>query len=165
MKMKDFAAIHNALMNATFTNRAEYRDALAALLGPGYDCDNIAMICGEWDVASVDPATARPTRYRHYTGLAWFASMCRAYGPIDATNFFNATRAQFTPATRPDGAPDYVSDSGSRYWYTDEGVYRDSDHWGEYIASCSWNLEGDEVWTYHATPVCGYCRFADFTHK
>ena len=33
---------------------------------------------------------------------------------------------------------------GSRYWYTDKGVYRKSDHWGGGVASCSWYLEG---WT------------------
>lgn len=30
----------------------------------------------------------------------------------------------------------------SRYWYTKEGVYRQSDHWGSNIASCSWYIKG-----------------------
>ena len=32
----------------------------------------------------------------------------------------------------------------SEYWYTDEGVYRRSNHWGMDVASCSWLLKGVE---------------------
>ena len=45
---------------------------------------------------------------------------------------------------------DYISyrrgttDVSSEYWYTDEGVYRRSDHWGSDVASCSWYIEGRE---------------------
>lgn len=35
--------------------------------------------------------------------------------------------------------PDYVSQSGSQYFYTDVGVYRYSNHWGR-IANCKWRL-------------------------
>ena len=30
----------------------------------------------------------------------------------------------------------------SQYWYTEEGVYRKSNHWGSDVASCSWYIKG-----------------------
>ncbi len=37
--------------------------------------------------------------------------------------------------------PDYKSKSGSVYYFTEEGVYRNSDHWAR-VANCKWRLEG-----------------------
>lgn len=56
----------------------------------------------------------------------------------DETNFFENTDAVFTFCQKPTREPDYVSDSGSCYWYTDDGVIRGSDHWGSLVASCRW---------------------------
>jgi hypothetical protein len=39
--------------------------------------------------------------------------------------------------------PNYISHTGSQYMYTDEGVYRKSNHWGYRIASCIWLLNGE----------------------
>lgn len=61
---------------------------------------------------------------------------------IDRSNFFTFTQGHFEPAAAPLREPDYTSKSSS-YWFTDEGVYRQSDHWGSAIASCTWSL-GDE---------------------
>lgn len=37
----------------------------------------------------------------------------------------------------------YQSKSGSLYFYTEEGVYRYSNHWGR-VANCRWKIEGVE---------------------
>lgn len=66
-------------------------------------------------------------------------------------NFYTWTSADFRyRKTRPSRRPDYVSKSGSAYWFTVRGVVRGSDHWG-YVASCDWMLIGsptgiDEVY-------------------
>lgn len=39
--------------------------------------------------------------------------------------------------------PHYISKSGSAYYFTDEGVYRFSNHWGR-AANCKWRLEGEK---------------------
>lgn len=46
----------------------------------------------------------------------------------------------------------------SRYWYTDEGVYRESDHWGK-CRKCFWTLNGEEE---DEERVVGFCRWEDF---
>lgn len=63
-------------------------------------------------------------------------------GNIDRNNFYKFTEGHFAPCPIPDREPDYHSQTSS-YWYTDEGVIRQSDHWGSGIASCSWTL-GEE---------------------
>ena len=57
-------------------------------------------------------------------------------------DFFLATHADFERCERPTRKPDYESPGGSKYWYTNEGVIRESDHWGAHVASCSWYLDG-----------------------
>lgn len=59
-------------------------------------------------------------------------------------NFFSNTMAAFQRCESPDRPADYESNSGSKYWYGDEGVIRESDHWGTGIASCDWYL--DDGW-------------------
>lgn len=44
-------------------------------------------------------------------------------------NFCKDTWAIFNSARRPKRDPDYISESGSLYWYTQKGVYRCSNHW------------------------------------
>lgn len=39
--------------------------------------------------------------------------------------------------------PDYVSGSGSSYYYLEEGIVRMSNHWGHSISNCSWYLRDD----------------------
>lgn len=60
---------------------------------------------------------------------------------FDSENFFVDTAANFKRAAVPAREPDYVSGSGSAYWYSAEGVIRVSDHWGAGVASCNWSLE------------------------
>ena len=62
-------------------------------------------------------------------------------------NFFMATEATFTPVEKPKGKPDYVSSSGSKYWYDKNGVVRESDHWGSNVDSCNWYMKGDKKYS------------------
>lgn len=83
--------------------------------------------------------------------------------------FFLSTKANFESAEFDTSkTPDYVSGGGSRYWYTDEGVYRESDHWGTGIATCKWYLDGKECfcrdWSVEhlSKPTVGFCKWEDF---
>jgi hypothetical protein len=85
-------------------------------------------------------------------------------------DFFKDTEANFASCGIPSTAPDYTSNSGSSYWYTDEGVVRVSDHWIG-AASCRWTLDGiTENETGLAidkreAAVAGFCRWADFSRE
>ncbi|WP_046756721.1 hypothetical protein [Kordia jejudonensis] len=60
-------------------------------------------------------------------------------------NFFRNTYCVFTTVSGENLAnkkPDYTSKSGSQYFYTEEGVYRISSHWGR-AATCRWRLQTD----------------------
>ena len=57
-------------------------------------------------------------------------------------NFFEATNANFISCEIPASEPDFTSHSGSKYWYTEDGVIRCSNHWGAGVASCDWYLDG-----------------------
>jgi len=59
------------------------------------------------------------------------------------SNFHINSKAIFTPCDMPTGQPDFVSDSGSSYWYMNGGVVRVSNHWG-HVASCFWYLKGQK---------------------
>ena len=55
---------------------------------------------------------------------------------------------------------DYVSKSGSTYYITKEGVYRQSNHWGR-VANCRWRLEtlqNDQI----SKIKVGYAKWSDF---
>ena len=100
---------------------------------------------------------------------------------INKTNFMNGTVANFTGVEMPTTTPDYVSESGSKYWYTENGVIRAADHWGLGIATCDWSIDiefaekfqkevtkGDVTYMgtfYKAKEVAGFCAFEDFTQK
>ena len=64
---------------------------------------------------------------------------------ITKDNFYLMTKGTFSKCDLPTTAPDYVSLNkdgkvSSKYWYTKEGVVRQSDHWGR-VASCIWTLK------------------------
>lgn len=76
------------------------------------------------------------------------------------TNFFHSTFADFQKLAKeeiPKGKPDFVSDSGSKYWYLKDGVIRYSNHWLRQVASCKWFLNGKNYGTAY-----GYCEWKDF---
>lgn len=62
-------------------------------------------------------------------------------GIASEINFFENTLVMYEEVKKPKGDPDFESDSGSRYWYSDKGVIRGSDHWGNGVANCDWALK------------------------
>lgn len=67
----------------------------------------------------------------------------------DDSNFFeNSVGFWELRSKKPVGEPDHISYNrrtgkiSSKYWYTKEGVYRQSNHWGSDVASCSWYIKG-----------------------
>ena len=56
-------------------------------------------------------------------------------------NFYRNTYCEFTEVNSEmcSQSPNYVSKSGSKYIFTEEGVYRISNHWGR-AAKCKWRL-------------------------
>ena len=78
--------------------------------------------------------------------------------PATHDNFHLATSATFVPCAKPDRAPDYVSDSGSEYWYVGDTVIRNANHWG-IVASCKWSYNGKESDDY----VSGACELSEFS--
>ena len=78
--------------------------------------------------------------------------------------FFHATYADWREVSKPpDRPPDYSSGSYSKYWFTDSGVYRCANHWGN-VASCKWALDGKQVQGEVRTGYCTWSKFQDMTH-
>lgn len=75
-------------------------------------------------------------------------------------NFYMNTAADFAPCAAPDRLPDYVSASGSEYWYEPEGVVRRANHWGG-VASCEWTLDG-ECLDGRSGRLSGFCPWGGF---
>lgn len=53
----------------------------------------------------------------------------------------------------------YSSKSGSEYWFTADGVYRKSNHWGR-AANCKWRLQSNFL--NNSRTKIGYARWSDF---
>lgn len=83
---------------------------------------------------------------------------------INKNNFFDFTTVNFTEVEflPKDAKLSFVSKSDSAYWYNQEGVYRESDHWGCGIATCNWFLNNriENCGSYY--PVIGFARWEDF---
>lgn len=63
---------------------------------------------------------------------------------ITFDNFYKGTKADFKEIMKagvPKRKPDFVSDSGSKYWFTANSVIRQSNHWGQ-LDTCNWTLDG-----------------------
>lgn len=101
-------------------------------------------------------------------------------GTASEINFMWQTKAVFTERkTRPRRKPDYVSYDrrsmkvSSEYWYTEKGVIRGSNHWGNGTASCDWAFQekdgkifyGFESKPRKTTKTYGFCAWEDFVHK
>lgn len=84
----------------------------------------------------------------------------------NSENFYMGTEASWADAEAPEREADYVSDSGSAYWYTESGVFRKSSHWGHEVASCDWFL-GDKksAWEDRHGIRCGFCQWSGFKSK
>ena len=55
--------------------------------------------------------------------------------------------------------PNFISKSGSSYYFTEQGVYRHSNHWGR-AANCKWRLVSNGI-AMDRTKV-GYANWSDF---
>ena len=56
--------------------------------------------------------------------------------------------------------PSYKSKSGSVYYFSNEGVFRVSNHWGR-AANCRWRMLSDEK-IKSQTQKCGFAKWTDF---
>lgn len=87
--------------------------------------------------------------------------------PITRDNFYDHTACNWNEVDdKLFVKPDYVSDSGSKYWYTDNGVYRMSNHWGFGVGSCDWTLNAHPELSYRdeGSDRLGYAEWKDFKH-
>lgn len=78
-------------------------------------------------------------------------------------NFFKYTYCEFLAVESSffdDKSPHFKSKSGSLYFYTKDGLYRYSNHWGR-VASCRWKIENIEDYKNQQYYV-GYAKWADF---
>lgn len=68
-----------------------------------------------------------------------YVSYCKLYS-FDELDLTKNPNLHFIGKTS-DGTFVYENKSfvSSKYWYTEEGVYRESDHWNR-VASCNWSL-------------------------
>lgn len=77
-------------------------------------------------------------------------------------NFFLDSFAVWSPKTHSKllnkYKPHYVSESGSKYWYSKKGVYRYSNHWGE-VGSCIWIRKNRCYGRYYSLL---FCKWEDF---
>lgn len=83
---------------------------------------------------------------------------CVEASEFSESNFFVGTEADFVPCAMPNRKPDYISDSGSKYWYEKGGVIRSSNHWG-YVASCNWTIGGAFI---QNCQLSGFAPFSEF---
>lgn len=78
------------------------------------------------------------------------------------TNFFKHTFCEFTQVNDfvfPENTH-YKSKSDSVYFYTDEGVYRKSNHWGR-VANCRWRLLSNKK-IKSQNFYTGFAKWSDF---
>lgn len=78
---------------------------------------------------------------------------------FNKSNFFEKTFGVFIDIDAPDREPDYISETGSKYWYTQYGVYRESDHWNMWIGSCFWTIDSPFI----NCVICGFCNWHIFS--
>lgn len=78
------------------------------------------------------------------------------------TNFHKHTFCIFQEVTFEsitDLKPNFISKSGSSYYFTEQGVYRHSNHWGR-AANCKWRLVSNGI-SKDRSKV-GYANWCDF---
>ncbi len=78
----------------------------------------------------------------------------------DRNNFYKNSFADFVSCKKPDRNPDYISSSGSKYWYENDGVIRESDHFGK-VSSCEWTLNNADFYSDNTSAV-GFCSLNAF---
>ena len=78
------------------------------------------------------------------------------------TNFFKHTFCEFQQIDNfefPENT-NYKSKSNSFYFYTNEGVYRKSNHWGR-VANCRWKIIANEKYK-NQQVIIGFAKWTDF---
>ena len=78
-------------------------------------------------------------------------------------NFFKHTYCEFEKVNNDfflKKKMHHKSKSGSIYFYTEEGVYRYSNHWGR-VANCRWKISGIEDYK-NQNYYVGYAKWLDF---
>ena len=77
-------------------------------------------------------------------------------------NFFKYTFCEFQQVDDFTFSKDenYKSKSESSYFYTEEGVYRKSNHWGR-VANCRWKIAANENYK-NQQIVIGFAKWLDF---
>ena len=80
-------------------------------------------------------------------------------------NYYKNTFAVFievNPKELPFNDWQYISKSGSSYYYTKKGVYRKSNHWGR-AAKCRWILDtGDSIYVSKGRERIGFAKWEGF---
>ncbi|MHB0753910.1 hypothetical protein [Polaribacter sp. M15] len=80
----------------------------------------------------------------------------------NSKNFFKHTFCEFQQVDNfhfPENT-NYKSKSESLYFYTDEGVYRKSNHWGR-VANCRWKISTNDTYKNQKT-IIGFAKWSDF---
>lgn len=80
---------------------------------------------------------------------------------IKFSNFHVNTFANFQKIKTkdiPDKKPNFISKSGSRYWFIKDSVIRQSNHWGRTIRTCNWLLDSNAS----NKSGQGICKLSDF---
>ncbi len=84
---------------------------------------------------------------------------------IHRYNYSKSTYAVFEEVDFEPTKWHYQSNSGSAYFYTKEGVYRKSNHWGR-AGKCRWVLEKRDKELYYSKiknrTYTGYAKWTDF---
>ena len=78
-------------------------------------------------------------------------------------NFYRSTYCEFEMQNInffDDMKAHFQSKSGSYYYYTEEGVFRYSNHWGR-VANCRWKIQGIDHYKNQKYYV-GYANWSDF---
>lgn len=79
------------------------------------------------------------------------------------TNFHKHTFCVFKEVTFSEIdnlKPNYSSKSGSIYYFTEEGLYRVSNHWGR-AANCRWKLDSTSI-SKNSVNKVAYAKWSDF---
>jgi hypothetical protein len=83
-------------------------------------------------------------------------------------NYYTNTVAQFECVNHIElsrfGNPDFISETGSKYWQIDGYVYRLSDHWG-IVSDCLWLIDESKEFTineFYGNASFGKCKLEDF---
>ena len=85
---------------------------------------------------------------------------------INQKNFFKNTYCEFKEINlnHIEGKRlQFHSASNSKYYYTEQGVYRHANHWGR-VANCRWRLKTESKFK-NQEYYLGYAKWSDFVHQ